>query len=125
MRDYSRALPTPALAQPEARAIGRPAPAARLVSFRPAPRPGGALHGYATIDFNGTSVTHQPLFHDASGGLSAGTPGVPDFDANGKQRERDGKRLWRQVVTFTTAEARARWQRAVLGALVAAGIGAP
>jgi hypothetical protein len=105
------------------RAVSRPAPVARLVTWRPAPRPSGALHGYATVDFNGWCVADIQIFRDADGALSAGVPGVPDLDANGKQRERDGKKQWRQIISFTAPDGRGRWQRAVLAAVAAAGIG--
>ena len=59
----------------------------------------------------------------APGGLSPGVPSVPDIGGDGRRREREGKKLWRPIISFSARDARARWQRTVLAALTAAGIG--
>jgi hypothetical protein len=106
----------------EARALDRPTPACRLVNWRLTPRPGGALLGYATVDFSGWTIVDIPIFRDADGSLAVGTPSAPDLGPDGRQRERDGKRQWRPILTFSAPDARARRQRAVLAALDAGGI---
>jgi len=64
-----------------------------------------------------------PQMVAAPGGLSAGVPSVPDIWAMGRQRERDSKKQWRPIITVSARDARDRWQRTVLAALAAAGIG--
>lgn len=59
----------------------------------------------------------------APGGLSPGVPSVPDIWADGRRRKRESKKLWRPIISFAAPDARARWQRTVLAALTAAGIG--
>jgi hypothetical protein len=59
----------------------------------------------------------------APGGLSPGVQSVPDIGADGRHREREGKKLWRLINSFSAPDARARWQRTALAALTAAGIG--
>jgi hypothetical protein len=56
-------------------------------------------------------------------GSSPGVPSVPDIGADDRRREREGKKLWRPINSFSAPDARARWQRTVLAALTAAGIG--
>jgi len=57
------------------------------------------------------------------GGLSPGVPSAPDIGPDGRRREREGKKLWRPIISFSAPDARARWQCAVLAALTAAGVG--
>lgn len=95
---------------------------ATLVEWRPRPT-SGPLAGHATVDFGGWVINRIAIFRRADGSLSVGSPSGAEIDSDGRQRERDGKRQFWQVVTFGSAEAKARWERAVLGALSAAGIG--
>jgi hypothetical protein len=80
------------------------------------------LIGHATVSFSGWTVHRVPVFRRGDGSLSVGTPNAAEVDADGRIKQRDGKKAI-PVLTFETAEARDRWQRAVLAALVAAGIG--
>jgi hypothetical protein len=83
-----------------------------------------SLIGRATIVFaGGWIVSAIPIFRRADGSLSAGVPSSAQLDADGRIKVRDGKRQYTPILTFESAEAKARWQRMVLGALAAAGIG--
>jgi hypothetical protein len=83
-----------------------------------------SLIGRATIAFaGGWVVVGIPIFRRAGGSLSAGVPNSAQLDAEGRVKVRDGKRQYTSILTFETAEAKARWQRAVLAALSDAGIG--
>jgi hypothetical protein len=69
-----------------------------LVRWQPWPHPNNSLAGHATVDFRGWVLLNIPVF-----------------------RGRDGKRQFRPTMNFT-GDGKARFERAVLGALAAAGV---
>jgi hypothetical protein len=83
--------------------------------------------GHASVAFAGGWVVHGiPVFRRADSSLSVGVPNAAQLDAEGRIKQRDGKRDYKSILSFETAEGRERWQRMVLGALAAGGItGAP
>jgi hypothetical protein len=95
----------------------------RLVQWAPVDN-NPSLIGRATIAFaGGWVVVGIPIFRRANGSLSVGVPSSAQLDAEGRIKVRDGKRQYTPILTFESAEAKARWQRMVLGALADAGIG--
>jgi hypothetical protein len=95
-----------------------------LRDWRPWSQPNNSLIGHATIAFTGGwTVSSIPIFRRADGSLSAGVPNAAQLDGEGRVKLRDGKRVYTAVITFADADARSRWNRAVLGALADAGIG--
>jgi hypothetical protein len=96
---------------------------ARLVEWKPTTGQSGALIGKATICFaGGWTISGIPVFQGADG-LSVGTPDAPLVDRDGVQlRDENNKRRYGKIVSFSTAEARKRWQILVLAALAAGGI---
>jgi hypothetical protein len=97
--------------------------ACRLVQWTPVDN-NPSLIGRATIAFvGGWVVGGIPVFRRADGSLSAGVPNSAQLDAEGRIKVRDGKRQYASILTFETAEAKARWGRMVLGALAEAGVG--
>jgi hypothetical protein len=96
----------------------------RLVEWKPWPFDSPSLIGHATVSFAGWVMTSIPVFRKAeSGGLSVGVPSIPQIDTEGRVRMKDGKRVYTALMNFENAEARERWNRSVLAALTAAGIG--
>jgi hypothetical protein len=96
----------------------QPKAGVRLVRYDPWPFPNASLIGLAKIDFNGWVIARIPIFRRGDGSLSVGTPNAPEVDLDGRQRVRDdGKRQYWAVISFANADAKERWQRAVLGAL--------
>jgi hypothetical protein len=58
-----------------------------------------SLVGHASIGFAGGWTVHRvPVFRGKNGDLSAGVPSVPELDAEGRIKERDGKRLYSAVI---------------------------
>jgi hypothetical protein len=109
-------------------AVAREARVARLVDWKPWPFDNPSLIGHATVAFwGGWVVAAIPIFRKGDGSLSAGVPNEAQLDGDGRVKLKpDGKRSYSAIITFETADGRARWQRAVLGALAAGGItGAP
>jgi hypothetical protein len=97
--------------------------ACRLIEWKPWPFDNPSLIGHCAIAFAGGWVVHLiPVFRRGDGSLSVGVPNAAQLDAEGRIKQRDGKRDYKPILTFETAEARERWQRMVLGALAAAGI---
>jgi hypothetical protein len=97
--------------------------ACRLIECKPWPFDNPSLIGHCTVAFSGGWVVHAiPVFRRADGSLSVGVPNAAQLDAEGRIKQRDGKRDYKSILTFETTEARERWQRLVLGALAAAGI---
>jgi hypothetical protein len=96
---------------------------ARMLEWRPAAG-NSSLLGKATIRFNGGwIVAGVPIFRQADGSLSAGTPDAPLIGPNGAQLIDDaGKRRYGKVISFEGSEARRRWNDAVVDAVTAAGI---
>lgn len=95
----------------------------RLIEWKPWPLPNPSLIGHASVSFSGGWVVHRaPVFRRGDGSLSVGTPNAPELDGDGRIKMRDGKRQYWPVITFENNEARDRWQRSILAALVAAGI---
>jgi hypothetical protein len=96
----------------------------RLLSWKPWDRPGSSLLGHCSVSFQGGWCIHDvPIFVRGDGSLSAGTPSMPELGADGTVRVKaDGKKAYHPIVTFETAEGRARWNRLILGALAAGGI---
>jgi hypothetical protein len=88
-----------------------------LVSWTPWNRTASTLRRHASVNFNGWVINKIPVFQVADGSLSAGSPSIPTGkpDAAGKQR-------YGYLVEFASAAAQARWTRAVLAALRAAGV---
>src|SRR5262245_28359101 len=97
--------------------------ACRVIEWKPWPFPNNALVGHATVNFSGWIVHRVPVFRRGDGSLSAGAPNAAEVDGDGRIKLRDGKKCYSPVVSFETADARERWQRMVLAALDAAGIG--
>jgi hypothetical protein len=95
----------------------------RVTKWEPWPFENSSLIGHATCSFSGWVIPKIPAFRRADGSLSVGTPSVPEIDAEGRIRMRDGKKQYHPAITFETAEAKERWERAILSALSAAGIG--
>ena len=97
----------------------------RLVEWKPwAYGNGSSLIGHATVSFAGGWTVHRiPVFRKGDGGLGVGTPSIPELDAEGRVKVRDGKRVYASVISFDTGAARERWQQAVLSALNVGGIG--
>jgi hypothetical protein len=97
--------------------------ACRLVEWKPGPG-NSALAGRASIAFSGGWVISSiAIFRGTDGSLSAGVPSAPIIGPDGAQLlDVDGKRRYAQVISFETKAARERWNRAILGALAAAGI---
>jgi hypothetical protein len=96
----------------------------RLLEWRPWPHPNPSLIGHCSVGFAGGWQVHRvPVFRKGDGSLSVGAPDAPDVDADGRIRLKpDGKKSYWKVITFETAGARERWQRAVLAALADGGI---
>jgi hypothetical protein len=82
-----------------------------------------SLVGHASVNFSGWVIHRVPVFRKGDGALSVGSPTTPEIDADGRVKMRDGKRLYSSVLTLEGADARERWQRAVLAALAAGGVG--
>ena len=95
----------------------------RLVEWKPWSQPNPSLLGHCAIAFAGGWVVHSiPVFRRGDSSLSVGVPNAAQLDAEGRIKQRDGKRDYKPVLSFETTEARERWQRMVLGALAAGGI---
>jgi hypothetical protein len=107
--------------------LPRPAPAARLVEWKPWPFDSPSPIGHATIAFAGGWTVHRiPIFRGRDGAWSVGTPSAVELDGEGRAKTKpDGKRQYWPMITFETAEARGRWQLAILAALETGGIVAP
>jgi len=96
----------------------------RLVQWTPWPFPNPSLLGHCAVTFAGGWCVHQiPVFRRADGSLSVGVPNTAQLDADGRVKQRDGKRQYTAVLSFESAEGRERWQRMILVALTEAGIG--
>ena len=110
-------LPTTTTSQPRA---------CRLVEWRPWPfTDRSSLLGHASVAFTGGWVVHRiPIFRGDGGGLSIGVPQAADVDAEGRVKLRpDGKRSYQAILSFEGRDPKRRWQDAIIGALLAAGIG--
>jgi hypothetical protein len=96
----------------------------RLVEWKPWPFDNPSLIGHASVAFAGGWVVHAiPVFRTKDG-ISVGVPSIAQLDRDGCIKlGADGKRAYTAALSFETREARERWQRLVLGALAAAGIG--
>jgi hypothetical protein len=92
----------------------------RVVDWKAWPFDNPSLIGHATVSFSGWTVQQV---RRGDGSLSVGVPNAAQIDSEGRVKLKDGKRQYTTVLTFETDEARERWLRAVLAALVAAGIG--
>jgi hypothetical protein len=98
--------------------------AARVVEWRPWPFDNPSLIGHCAVAFAGGWVMHGiPMFRTKDGSLSVGVPNAAQLDAEGRIKQRDGKRDYKSIVSFETTEGRERWQRLVLAALADAGVG--
>jgi hypothetical protein len=108
-----------AIQQSDLPAIPRqPGAGARLVTFEPWPHPNPSLVGHATVDFSGWVVSRIPIFRRSNGSLSAGVPSCPQVDTDGRVRvDAEGKRQYAAVITFTSRDGKARYEKIVLGAL--------
>ena len=96
--------------------------ACHLAQWTPWPFDNPSLIGHCAIAFTGGWVVHAiPVFRRADGSLGVGVPNAAQLDADGRVKQRDGKRDYKPILSFETSEARDRWQRLVLGALAAAG----
>jgi hypothetical protein len=114
--------PNPTMAFDSAIVAPRPAPACRLVDWKPWHKPNPSLLGHATVAFSGWTIHAVPVFRGRDGSLSAGGPSAPILDADGRQKvDGAGKKQYQAIVTFE-GNGRDIWTRAVLGALAAAGI---
>lgn len=98
--------------------LATPASASRpckLAEWKRWPVETTTLRGHAVIDFSGWCVAHIPVGRRNDSTLWVGTPSMP-------AGERDGKKIYTPLITFSSPEAKHRWQRMVLTALDAAGI---
>jgi hypothetical protein len=86
-----------------------------------------SLIGRATVAFAGGWVVHRiPVFRKGDGSISVGAPDAADVDRDGQIRKKpDGKKSYHRIITFESSEAKARWDRMVLGALADAGVASP
>jgi hypothetical protein len=93
--------------------------------WKPWPFENPSLIGHASVAFAGGWVVHDiPVFRIKDGNLSVGVPNAAQLDAEGRIKLKlDGKRDYKPILSFETAEAKERWQRLVRGALADAGIG--
>ncbi len=97
-----------------------PDPAARIVVWRPWPFDNPSLIGHAAVAFSGGWVVAKvPVFRTGDGELTAGVPSIPEIDAEGKVKTRNGKRVYQPAISFQTADAKARWNRTIVAALAA------
>jgi len=103
-----------------ARPFDRPC---RLIKWKPWPFDNQALIGHAAVSFNGWTVHRILVFRRADARLIVGTPNAAEIHSYCRIRRRDGKTHYRSLMTLEGIEARERWQRAVLAALAADGIG--
>jgi hypothetical protein len=96
----------------------------RLLEWKPWPFDNPSLVGHCAVAFTGGWVVHEiPVFRKADGGLSVGVPNAAQIDREGRIKLLPGgKRDYKAVLTFETAEGKARWQRMVLSTLHDAGI---
>jgi hypothetical protein len=101
----------------------RPPPTvARLVEYKSWPQANSALIGHATVDFGGWIVCEIPVFRRGDGGLSTAGPSAASVDKDGRQKTLpNGKREYWAAIRFE-GDGKERWERAVLGALAAAGV---
>jgi hypothetical protein len=108
----------------DARALSRPAPACRVVDWKPWPLANPALAGHASFEFAGCWTAHQcPVFRGRNGALSVGTPSIPLLDGEARARVGpDGERQYLTVVTFASASARSHWRDMTAAALAEAGV---
>ena len=107
----------------DSRAVSRPEPLVRLLSFKPAPRAGSTLFGYASVAFGVLVINDVPIFRTPDGGLSVGVPTAAEIGQDGRQREQDGRKKYRQVLGFLSPEGRSNYEHGVLRALATGGIG--
>jgi hypothetical protein len=109
--------------RPSFQAVARTDRACRLVEWTPWPFDNPSLIGHCAVAFAGGWVVHAiPVFRRGDGSLSVGVPNAAQLDAEGRIKQRDGKRDYKSILSFETSEARERWQRMVLRALAAGGI---
>ena len=96
----------------------------RLVTWTPWPFENPSLIGHCAVSFTGGWRVHEiPVFRRADGSLSVGVPNLAQIDREGRIKLLpNGKRDYRAALSFETNEAKARWSRMVLGALIDAGI---
>jgi hypothetical protein len=99
----------------------------RLIEWKPWPFENPSLMGHCSVAFAGGWQVHGiPVFKKADGSISIGTPEAADLDRDGRIKLKpDGKKSYHRIITFETGEAKARWNRMVLGALAEAGVAAP
>src|SRR5689334_9505598 len=96
----------------------------RLIQWTPKSDPASTLLGYATVSFSGWVVNRIPIWRGNDGSLSPGKPGAPEVDGAGRVRlGADGKRTYWYAISFEGREPKERWERSILAALHAAGIG--
>jgi hypothetical protein len=105
----------------------RPERPCRLVEWKPWPFENAFLIGHCSVAFAGGWQVHRiPVFRKADGSISVGTPEAADLDRDGRIKLKpDGKKSYGKIITFETGEAKARWDRMVLGALAEAGVASP
>ena len=94
----------------------------RLIEWKPWPFDNQSLIGHAAVSFKRWTIHRVPV-RRADGRLIVGTPNAAEIHSYCRIRRRDGKTHYRSLMTLEGIEARERWQRAVLAALAADGIG--
>jgi hypothetical protein len=94
---------------------------ARVIAFHPWPH-GGSLLGHVDVNFNGLQILRIPIFVGVNQSLSVGVLSAPEVDGEGRQRARDGKRLYWPLIGFCDRDVPVRWQHWVLDALQSSGI---
>jgi len=95
----------------------------RLIEWKPWPFDNQALIGHAAVSFNGWTVHRISMFRRADCRLIVGTPNAAEIHTDVRIRQRGSKKQYRSLKTLEGLEAHEQWQRAVLAALAAAGIG--
>jgi DNA-binding cell septation regulator SpoVG len=82
----------------------------------------GNLVGWAEIEFPSGMVVHSiGVFTNAEGQLYAMPPSRPRLDRDGRQQEREGKKQYEKLLSFTSREIGTQWSDIVLRTLQAEG----
>lgn len=82
----------------------------------------GALVGWADIEFPSGMVVHEVgVFRNAEGQMFAMPPSKPKLGRDERPIERDGKKQYARLITFTSREIGTQWSDVVLRALRDAG----
>src|SRR5690242_16855002 len=103
--------------------MARPFDRPCLIERKPWPFDNQAFIGHAAVSFNGWTIHRISMFRRADCRLIVGTPNAAEIHTDVRIRQRGSKKQYRSLKTLEGLEAHEQWQRAVLAALAAAGIG--